>query len=272
MVTVVFSLTAHESADCLDDLIQNIGICFEHFTILIFISLTSSLAATFENKYSHVTIVTTRPDSLALWGRIDLFHQHILNMKYLLDTKQPFDYFIFVASNQMFLRKVETNFFDLYYKRWIPRTDRDNSAYVGQWPSSVQLGWYWWDHVARDTHFVDYVHRNKYQFMHGQHEGMVLEEKIVREVYQEYIHSTIYEKTTHRGYPLEEIFVHTFVWNNYQNAWPLTCCLQSFSNHASSLSDIQKKDLKPFQVSYKPVPRRYNHPLRNEIRRNLFPV
>ena len=114
MHKIIFSLTAHENVDCLYDLIDNIKKAFIHYDITILLSLKKSLYHSFNNKYTFVKIVTIRYDDCPIWGNINLFHQHILNIEYLIQNNIEYDFFWFVASNEMFIKIVPENFLDEY--------------------------------------------------------------------------------------------------------------------------------------------------------------
>lgn len=277
MVKIVFSLTAHESVPCLDDLVQNILFCFSCYEVLILVSTTDAMADEFQNRYSNVRIVTRRPSNLPLWGKIHLFHQHSLNMKYLLDEKIPFDYFWFVASNEMFVRKIEPDFFEKFYPTLVRREEpRDTENYDQYWSDFYKgatqcNGWQWWAHMLRDDHFVQYIRKNKYKLYYGQHEGVVIDQTLTKEVYHEYRQERIHEDSLSIHYCLEEIFVQTYICNHYhvpENRL-FTCCFWVLRGPIPD--DLSKVTacMKEFHVSYKRVPRQYDDPLRIQIRRSL---
>lgn len=284
---IAFSITAHESVDCLHDLIMNIYTCFSEYHVVILLSLTDSLFHSFlpahtttgprspamgmqHESYPSVTVVSVRPDTQGIWGTVHLFHEHMLAVRHLVSKNIQVDYFWFVASNEMFIDKVPGTFLEEYYcfpeeKKAAVREEeiKAHDSYFENFLRNKQL--YWREEAKKDVHFMEYCSRRKYVIHYGYHEGLVIEQDIMKQMYREYCDEQIHEKCTFGGYTMEEIFPLTFLYNNYSLKKPLVSfCL----NKAWSPMTFQKfmSQRQPWHLSFKRVPRTYDDPLRVQIR------
>ena len=117
MKKICFSLLCHESNDCFLDLIQNIIYFSSNFNILILVSCTNLFYNQIKEIikiYNNIHIVTIRDDNLSIWGNVELFNQHTLNMKYLINNNIIFDYFWYMASNELFLKHITEEHLNKY--------------------------------------------------------------------------------------------------------------------------------------------------------------
>jgi len=285
---IIFSLTCHESIDCVYELIDNIKYHTKLFNIYILISTTKSLYQEFINKTipDKVIIVTIRDDDEKMWGNILLFHQHILNLKYLFDNNISFDYFIQTASNQYFISDItpkileeytisivrekeidlETNYED-YYKE-LEKTDdyqQKNDIY----------------HILQDSNFVKYLTENKIKLIKEQHEGCVMDYNVSKIIMTEYFRSKIFENSIYKNYVMEEYFISSYLKAKYvlKNDFKFLC-IYYFKNYfneilnskninrISHIQNIYNKFLYDDVISIKPIEINYNDPVRKFLRAN----
>lgn len=277
MHKIVFSLTAHEDIECLYDLIDNIKKCFIHYDIIILLSLTDNLYNIFTNKYDFVKIITCRPSNLKMWGTIHLFHQHMLNLKYIYENNIKYDFFWFVASNEMFIKIVPPNFIDEYGLKIIskkdPINDIDYDIYYNNFITNKEHHWMWVNPCKQDTHFTDYMYKNKFKLYSGQHEGFVLPYNLMLEVFDEYNKNKIYEESVFKDYVMEEIFMFTYIVNKYNTAggYPKFFCFRYIYSLENKVTyEIIEEKLLNTHLSIKPVIRKYDDPLRIFIRNNVL--
>jgi len=278
MYKIILSLTAHENIKCLYDLIDNIKKAFKNYDILILLSLTQSLYNVFNNIYDFVKIVTNRPDNLRIHTNINLFYQHILNMKYIYENNIKYDYFWFVASNEMFIKIIPPDFIDVYGLKIIdekkPINDIDYNIYYHKFIKD-SLKCVHLSKCIKDTHFIDYLYKNKFILYWHQHEGLVLESSLVLKIFNEYNENKLYEKAVFNDYFMEEFFMSTYILNKYNiyNNMIEFCFRYNESIKIKRGETINyeriEKHLLNSHVSIKPVKRRYKDPLRTLIRNKI---
>ena len=301
---IILSLTAHECIESLCDLLDNIKTCFIHYDILVLISITENLNCDILKKYDFCKIVTIRKIEPTIWGNIDLFQQHIINIKYLYDNNIKFDYFWFVASNELFIKIIPPDFleknsikiidkkeplnkqdYDIYYKDLIMNiflinvlsfeyfknnsltlTDKEKNKYC-----EIDK-WMWTKDILKDTYFMNYLYKNNFIVTYARHESMILNHEIVLEIFNEYNENKIYENSTYKDYVMEEIFVVTYLMNKYKlsNFEKISCSyIYTWKNILIEDFKDREKDLEDYHVSIKPVKRSYDDPVRVFIRNKL---
>jgi hypothetical protein len=275
---IIFSLTAHENVECLCDLLINIKKCFVHYNILILLSITENLNDEKLKTYDFVRCVTIRENNLNIWGNIELFQQHILNMKYIYDNSINYDYFWMVSSNELFIKIISPDFLNNYAIKIVDNKQQIEIDYDDYFINKVN-NWEWYVMAKQDKHFVEYLYRNKFLLRASCHEGLVLPSNIVLELFNEYKTNELYEKSTFKNYVMEEIFISTYLTNKYiisnnmssNDVFPDTFCFRykyTLGNDASY--EIIEKNLKCHHVSIKPVIRNYNNSMRLYIRNNII--
>ena len=224
--TIVFSLTCHESADCLLDFINNIIIASNGYKFYILISINNALYKELlehQNKdkiSNNIIIVTIRPDSLPTWGNINLFNQHILNIAYLVENNIHFDYFWILASNQLFIRKITDSFFDKVINPYekIEISDSDIKEHFADYPNnipSIKDG-SWSYRIGLDTNLINYFKENRIMIYKETHESMVLPYNLTIEIYKEFTQKKIFENSQFTNYVLEEIFIPSYIYSKYK--------------------------------------------------------
>lgn len=276
---IVFSLTCHESPDCVIDLIENIKKCFIHFNVLILISCTDNIndeLSKLINKFDYVKIVTIRDHKNNIWGNIDLFHQHMLNVDYLIKNNIDYNYFWLLASNEYFFKIVEPE--HLYNNMMIVEdkielsNDEVNKFYDDFLNKSSD--WYWLNYMKMDTYTVNILKENKIILDGMQHEGLVLIKNIAEEIFKKYDELLINKNSVHKGYVLEEIFIISYLKSRYKikNSKNTFCKHYLYDGAYSNLSpeDFYNKLLnEKMALSIKPVIRDYNNGIRTIIRKNI---
>ena len=272
MCKIIFSMTAHESVDCLHDLIVNIKKAFVHHDICILLSLTQWLNDSFNNSYEFVKIVTVRDNNLPIWGNLNLFQQHILNMEYLFANNIECDFFWFVCSNEMFIKVVPEDYMDNYALKIIdvkpPLSDQEYEIYYNKFITD-QHSWMWIEFMKKDEHMMHYLRENKFMLHSMGHEGMVLPYHLVSEIYNEYVKNELYAQSDFKGYVMEEIFVPTYILNKYTVNNLEENCFRYVYTQGYIDYDTIMRNLNVRHVSIKPVCRSYNNVLRIAVRKLL---
>jgi len=277
MKTICFSVTCHESIECLFDLIENIIVNSSNYNSYILLSITGSLLVQYHaypKKYANVIITTVRHDHLQIWGHIELFNTHMLNVNVI----PTFDYFWFVSSNEMFIKPITDDHLNKYRIRILD--DLDNSIENTYDDVNKNLDFsYWINEFNKDVHTKSIFEKNNITTFICQHEGIVLDYttiNIIKKLYDEY---EIYSKSTHRNYVLEEIFIQSVLKSKFKISPFIYFCFRYLTikgyhidlnnhneNNENYLNLYNMCYYHPYALSMKPVPRIYNHPLRQIVR------
>jgi hypothetical protein len=271
---IIFSLTAHENLECLFDLLINIKKCFVHYDILILLSITEKLNDEKLKTYDYVKCVTIRKNTSSIWGNIDLFNQHILNMKYIYDNNITYDYFWFVASNEMFIKIIPPDFLNNYSIKIINKKQQNNNLNYEKYFKNLienQAKWHWINLAKKDNNFMNYLYANKFVIYPCQHEGFVLSSDIVLEIFNEYNTNKLYKNSTFKNYVIEEIFMSTFLKNKYElSSLNTFCFIYKYTISENVSYEEIENNLKCRHVSIKPVTRKYDDPIRKHIRSKII--
>jgi hypothetical protein len=280
--TIVFSLTCHECDSCVYDLILNIQKCFNSFNIILLISISDALMDDFNitmkskrNKIKeNIRIVTVRNSDEKMWGHMNLFHQHMLNVKYCIDDNIDYDYFWLVASNEMFIKKVsqaDINFIHNYKKISNKYSDKEIEDFYNDYEKHT-TGWD--PEIIKNYHMIEIFKKNKMKIQIYQHEGLVLPKELMNEIYIFYTINDFYNNSDNKGYIMEEVLVGSYLDAFYK--------FQNF--HVMNLRynlAIEYKDLSPYYIlkkaldengiySIKPVKRDTDDELRKLINNMKF--
>ncbi len=277
---IIFSLTCHEKVDCVIDLIDNLTKCFEPFEVMFLISTINTIENELKERikvYSNVKIVTVRDSNMRIYWTTKFIHQHMLNIKYLIDNKINFDYLWFVASNEYYIKRVKADFFEKHVKtNFKPRT-LDIELVSKTWEKFMNTThkWHWFNNFKNDTYTIQKFKENNIIPYNNQHEGLVLPANVILEVYNAYMNWNIYTNVSYNFYPSEEIFIQSYVISKYdvtpEDISPFCCHYATNPNYKDkNIDQVFEHALKDDNyLSLKPVKRDYNDPLRVKIRNNL---
>jgi len=286
MKKIIFSLTAHEAPDCLLDLIENIRHYSRDYECVFLVACTEPVYAALSQHVDEKVIVTNVRDTTDIWGKIDVFHLHVINMQYLFDHSVDFDYFWFVASNEYFIK-------DIVAKPVIVRGPRERMSerqYTQYFFDFAHLDpnamWAWWKHMRMDSYTMEYFRQHQLEFHCNQHEGLVLDKNLCEEITREWAASGINESSSHRGYCMEEIFIPSYVYTKYVvDYYPVHCARKQWHNryfdeYASGFVYAKVSDTYFYEsmlnyddvYSIKPVARVYHDEFRSFLRRQWNPA
>lgn len=268
--SIVFSLTCHENVDCVIDLINNIYKNFDDFNIYILISTIENIFNELKkaNLNKNIIIVSVRNNDHNIWGNHDLLYQHIKNIKYLNENNIKYDYFWFVASNEYFIKKINLNFLENniiknYEKRNL--SNKQVSNYYDDFNKNCETwDWTWYKDIKKDEHTVNIFKENNIIIYYGPHEGLVLPYELAEEIATMYDKLEIYEKATYRYYPMEEVFILSYLRSKYNIDNISVFCVQGNVYHDKSI--YNNALLNDKVASIKPIRRDYNDSMRTMIR------
>jgi hypothetical protein len=271
---IIFGLTCHENILCVKDLIDNIN-KFCKLPHLILISCTNNLYEDIlKLNYENIIITNIRDIKYSIWGHIDLFYQHIINMEYLIKNNINYTYYWFLASNELFIKPIklefiEKNMFKIIKNRHV--TDEEYNIWYNNFINNKN-DWRWFMNLKRDIYSLKFFKENK-MFTRGmQHEGLVLDNNMINEIYNVYNRSNINILSTNRNWIAEEIFISSYIYSKYildKDILQYTC-RYNYNNELNKISEpkllIEKIYNMENFLSIKPVKRDYNNPIRKYIR------
>lgn len=223
MKNIIFSITCHENYECVEDLIINIKYFSRFFKCYILLSLTENLKNNFNNYIlnDNVYIVSVRSNNSNIWGKIDLFHQHILNHKFTIDNNISYDYFWFVASNEYFVKDITKDFLkkNVIKKQYPFINSYPNQNYNNYYTNFMNSNheWTWYKDLKKDKYAMNFIKNEKIYLSNIQHEGIVLDSFLMNEIYHFYLKSKINENSTFRSYCLEEIIISSYIKSRYSS-------------------------------------------------------
>ena len=281
MKTIIFSLLCFEKCDCLRDLIENIFFYSSQYKSIILISIKKELYDNIDNlinKYENIYFITIRNNN-NIWGTIDIFDQHMLNVNYLIENNINFDYFWFLSSNEMLIKHI----IDDHLSKYIIKIEKKNvNLDLSQDCIKLQNHNYkeWIQLFNNDLHIKEIFTKNKINLYLYQHEGIVLTPKLIFEIRNKYYEYEIYSKCQYKNYALEELFVQSYLISTYDIDIINYFCIRyiTISNcHKLNINDkIDCEKLynicyfHPSAISLKSIPRIFDHPLRQYIRTQML--
>jgi hypothetical protein len=275
---IVFSLTCHECDVCVYDLILNIQKNFnENFNIILLISISDALIDGFNdtlkrkrNKIKeNIEIVTVRDSEEKMWGHMNLFHHHMLNVKYTIDNNIKYDYFWLVASNEMFIKKVTMNDIEFIHKHEKIK-DKYTEKEINEFYEDYEKHTTGWDpEIVKNHHMIEVFKKNKMKIQIYQHEGLVLPKELMEEIYHFYMDNQFYEKSDNKGYIMEEVLVGSYLDAFYKfenfHVMNLRYNMAKEYNDLSPYKILEKAKKEYGIVSIKPVQRDMDDELRKLI-------
>jgi hypothetical protein len=274
--TIIFSLTCHECDVCVYDLILNIQKYFyESFNIILLVSISDALLDGFNSTIKssklkeNIKIVTVRDKEEKIWGHMNLFHQHMMNVKYSMDNHIPYDYFWLVASNEMFIKKVtmdDVKFIHKYEKTPSRYTEKEIEDFYNDYEKHT-TGWD--PEIVKNHHMIEVFKKNKMKIQIYQHEGLVLPKELMEEIYWFYTNNEFYEKSENKGYIMEEVLVGSYLDAFYKfenfHVMNLRYNLAKEYDGLGPYAILEKAMKEPGIVSIKPVIRDMDDELRKLI-------
>lgn len=311
-ITVVFSLVCNDKSDIILDLIKNIKACFINFNVIILLSTVQKTVNDIKSKVDgNVIFVTVRDlNTLSLQSEVappedklnnfDYFNQHILNMKHILNTKYDFDYFWLVTENELFIKKVTTDFFDKNIIRVFDyREPTDLKNYYNEFNKITKYedvekffvkmnydfetltkfennnAYYAFFQMRNDPIMLDLFKKNSILLSWINHESLVLPKAMVEEISSFFIDNcTSRSQSIQRiNYPIENILISSYINSKFNVKNLKSFCLkynQIDKYKDFGFIDIYKNSLNNENVlSLKPIPQIYDNPFRTFIRNNI---
>jgi len=264
---IVYSITFHESPLCMLDTLLNI-MTYNHLNnILIICSINTNICNEIVKIKLPPNIIIhpdlRHPNTPMLWNT-NLFTSHMKNYKYLLDKNISFNYFCTLASNEMFIRPVDINI----VKNNILLNKKE---FIKKSPEQILDKLTTWVHYKPFMYNMDMCHffiTNGYEPYAMYHEGLILPNNIINNVYQLFVKNNFNQKIAGlQNFLLEEVFIPTYLHNHFNyNNYSLT--YRNFDAHCISEEEVNNAKEKFYSV--KRVPRIFDNNIRVMIRNNYF--
>lgn len=243
--------------------------------ILIYIYISISTNKTINsqiiklNLSKSIIIVSVRDNSHSIWGNIDLFYQHIKNIIYLKNNKIKYDYFWFIASNELFIKKINSTFLENNVIKNYTKKELSNDEVKNFYDYFLKNNheWYWYNFLKFDSYTINTLKENNIILQYGRHESLVIPSHLALEIAEFYEKLKILENSVYKKYPMEEIFIFSYLTSKYDLDKIKTAYLIDDNKHIDDVYD--KALINSSIVSIKPVKRDYNDTLRVRIRNSL---
>jgi len=289
MKTICFSLLYHDNEECFYNLFYNVLYHSSNFKIYFLLSCTNNVSFYIQqaaNMYENIHIVTIRNENIPIWGNIELFNQHILNINYLINNNIEFDYLWFLGSNELFIKHISEEYIDKYTiklnKEYNDNENDDNKnddIYIKKEYRNEMISYQnkrykiWWDKFKKDTYTYNIFKDN---LIFYQIEGLILENKLAFEICKKYNEYKIYNIRNFNDYALEEVFIQSYLYKMYNiteiNYLCFRYLMMNISNENSfkTIESLYKTCYyHPYTLSIKPVNRTINDPLRQMIKNKM---
>jgi hypothetical protein len=268
---IVFSLTCHENIDCVLDLYNNIN-KFCKLKFLLLISCTDNLYNDIKNlNIDNIIIINVRHLKQNIWGRIELFYQHMISTQFLQVNNINYTYFWFLASNELFIREITLDFLNQYVFKIENTKDINDSEYDSWYNNFINTRheWMWYNEIKKDNYTMNKIRENKIIIHCGQHEGLVLYKDIINNICVKYNEMQINNNSSYREWVAEEIFIYSYIYSKYNLNKHIETFTQRFINNLKINDPVQLVKTCSNNnniLSIKPIHRDYNNPLRTYIR------
>jgi hypothetical protein len=202
---IVYSLTVHESPECVLDLIKNIIFFNKDLKICIVIHTNNVMYEELKDlKLTNIFINPSHFDKKL--ANVTIFKAHIENFLFSKQLDIYFKYFIPIASNCYFHKELKLEYIETLLKKFEPAikgTDYNN-------------GWDWWPSIFKNKKIIEILNQEKcVDLFISEHEGQVhtydsisyISDTIIKynifenvempdTVFEEFMFSTLYARFT----------------------------------------------------------------------------
>lgn len=203
MSKIIFSLLIHEQPIVVLDQIINILKLNPDSKIVLHCNLNFIDANDFslESLMSLVAnderIIVNKNRLKVGWGNI--IQAHISNFEFV--SSYDFDYFYFISSNELFLKKNVSDFI---------------SNYDFGCECKSSNNWHYYESMLNDLQFMNYLKMKNYSIYYSQIEGSFYSKKIMKKIVDE-INSFFKSDNNSFFYPREEVFYSTIACNMFND-------------------------------------------------------
>ena len=213
----IISVLFHEKIELIIEYFINIVNKFRNYNILILISCNNYINSLLI-KYQlpeFIKIVTVRDNNIPIWGNVNLFDQHFKNYLYLKNNNINYNYFLFSASNDIFIRKIDDNI-----KKNIiikPELNPINLSQVKEFYNKFlkEKKWIWFENMKKNNKIINILKNNNIILKVNELEGLIIEKNFIKEI-MDFYQKNLYGKSLYKNYIMEEIFIASYLYSKYQ--------------------------------------------------------
>ncbi len=250
IIDIVYSVTCHESVECVEDLVKNILFYNQKYNVIILFHTTPSLMISLSHCLSKYNNVFIPGSSYKIKFTSDIPQGHVENMRYCLEANLNPQYFIMLASNCMFHKMItqeELNQENLQPMKLLTTDEIEITT----------KGW-WWPHFYQNSKVIQIL-KDEFSITCQEctfHEGMVLPINclpLIIKVWEAIFPFIVCE------FPWEEvIFLNVFL-QIYKKVPAQLCRMDSIEPSPLNITECEKP-------IFKYCKRIYNDPVREWLR------
>ena len=254
---LLFSIPVHEKQNIVNNTIENIFNFNPNSKIILHINkkFTSFQKenSNYHNLYFNYTNIDYTPGE-------DLLAYHVSNFNYCLNQNIHFEYFIFCASNELYIKKGAVHYINQF----------KNGLQIVKYNEDID-----WHNFKKNLHENELVMKlfnsiNNHTLCGGQTEGQFFEKSLFKKISDIYLKIT-QNNTYHIDFEAEEIFPATILNSlNMKYGNPLT--LQNYTNNINFSIDYLKNIIKGFIVPDYTIKNQLYSPHINEKTNNVFSI
>jgi hypothetical protein len=254
-VDIIYSITAHEFPESLNDLILNILYYNKKYNVCIVINTNEIIyndVVNYSKLYNNV-IVYPNPWTKNYVG-YDIMKSHLQNAEYCFKQNIKSKYFIPLASNCLFHKELNI---DNYIKIYPINMNEKH----------VADGWCWWPNIYSNNIIINFLNsHNIYNLVCKHHEGALYEYDGILQI-TNFLKETdveIYSRMNFKPYPYEEVLLPT-LYSYFKGHYPGEICkiYWDWHNYVPSFEEVINEHC----PCVKRVLREYNDPLRVKLRK-----
>jgi hypothetical protein len=265
MYDLIYLITAHQSPECLNDLLHNIFYFHSTLRICIMLHLSESLYRQLQTSHEHI-LIYPNPWNKQPGYDYSIMKKHMELIEWSIELGITTDYFIPLASNCLFHRHVT--------KEWLQEQYQVNNQV--QLHTTFTDDWHWPD-FSKNKRLIDFFNKQGiHEWISYQHEGLFLPYEAAIQLYR-FITTHSIESLIETMCPFEEILLPTLLYH-YTKRFPHSLCtifwkrrstirlwedtdgriIASLNEHTATIEEI-KTSTTPCA---KAIPLEYDHPVR----------
>jgi hypothetical protein len=212
MYDLIYLITAHQSPECLIDLIHNIFYFHSTLRICILLHLSEPLSLQLQPTHEHIMIYP-KPWNKQAGFDFSIMKKHVELIEWSIQLGITTDYFIPLASNCLFHRHVT--------KEWLQEQYKVNNQ-VQLRTTFTDTDWHWPLFSKNKRLIAFFNEQGIHEWISYQHEGLFLPYEAAIQLYQ-FITTHAIESLIETMCPFEEVLLPTLLYH-YTKRFPHSLC------------------------------------------------
>lgn len=254
---LLFSIPVHEKQDIVNNTIENIFNFNPNCKIILHINKNFTSFNKEKSKYSNLYINKT---DLEYIPHEDLLIYHVSNFKYCIENNVQFKYFIFSASNELFIKKGAIHYINI----------KKNGLQIVEYDKEID-----WHNFKKNIdeedvilHLFDILKKDT--LYGGQTEGQFYEKEIFNKICEYYLEITK-NNSIKIKFEAEEIIPSiVFKSLNLSHGDPIN--LQNYTNNIDFSVDYINNLIKGIYIEDKPIKNQLTSPHINKTSENIYSI